>query len=1523
MSLINYDTPNINSCSLVLKPMALENKSFPYNDIADDRRFEELVYSLYNTLINSSKVNGYDQISLMSGVRDKGRDCALFTSGKSTGIIQCKKYQNNLSKQQFGEEITKFILYSLLDPKLIDDRDNFTYFIAVSTGFVLECSDFIDNFNFLISKEKDLHKWINKNLRQPTLKILELDNIYEEVKDILSKIKISKIVPTNLDALLVSNECQHLIPLFFQIRTLIDDKSINKFHRTISDHFNHVLEEPKLKEELIKGSSGLSIETNQLEDVPDSHIERYETQEILDWIINPAERDKLDRDLNICLLAGNAGMGKTVILKDLYDNLFNLNIPVLGLKADKLHAVNLQDLQNKIGLAIPVIDFIEQCKQKYSKTVIIIDQIDALSQSMSSDRNYLHVFKSVIDKFTFDSNVRIIISVRIFDLHYDPSLRIYKNLKAIKVSLLDEDQVIQILEKINIKPLEISPKLLYLLRTPNHLNIFTRLALSFIPDYSITSLQSLYTELYKLKILSIDHQLPITSIKLKKLLFKIASKMFADQVISISEHHFEDYKKELNYLESERLIKKEGSQIQFFHQTFYDFIFAKHFVEKRKKLIEYIKQQDQSILIRSAAKMIISYLREFDPNIYIKDLKSIFNDHEILFHIKHMIYSWLLYQEHPTDKEIELVVEIAIANMDFKVLFFEHAKADEWLPIAIEKNLILLLLNTVDTLQTKTEQTKLSEYHKNNTINFLRNYANRNIEIAWDFLLKIKDQSVKQSVLFTITNWSDTKSFQLFEQCVDFFETDPFGYYHTLQNIAKTHPIYSFKKVEKNLLADQWKDDSNQNHHQEKELLESLSKIIPWKLVDPLIIGLSNDLLFFEQSYKNINEDYIYNNVNFNDKSTLQGKEYYYCLLASSLRELARIKKIEFILFLKKYGTSNSEAILRLVVYAINTSEIIYSDAIYTLFVHLYENKHFMTSSDLGVEFRDVFERSFNSFNTDQQKDIANKIFMLKVPSETKIWTFGTKPKVNLIWGQSQHVLLQRLPKQFFNENPNLKKLSQELQRKFPKFKETYNSSKVLAGMVRRPINDTAYEKMTKTQWIGSFKKYGGQYDPFQEDHLKGGLHEHSWAFRDHIKKQANADNVAIIEQSIGDNTINISYPLLGIIGLTEISYDPVIVYHLFKKITPYLSDVMKNDYYLKILIYLIESHIDNDELINRLVDYALEWNGYKKIEFLDNKKTSIDGLITKGLNTSYGTAASALLFINQKKYEEIVFTTINKILQNGPEEVKALILYRFAYLNKMNRERSFELFTKYLYYENNIYITASSIWSLQYMGNHDFNKLVPIFEKLIKNPLLGENDSKWLFSILYFSYLFEKNDAERLVFLFVKINHFSRLWSIKEIFEHYYHNEHTPSKANTLLYHLLEVEKTNPSEKFKVAYLNLDHLKLDDIAPLLEIFIKLPNFHLSEWLLKYLTAQCNKYPLTAIKIFNLALQNDSLEEKGRYGFQNDKEIITFIVGAFNALKGNDTESKFQRRTLLESFDSVLKDFRYRYASEKILDELI
>ncbi|URC14809.1 ATP-binding protein [Flavobacterium sp. B183] len=1518
MPLVTYEQPFVAALLDENKPMSPANKSFPYNQIADPRRFEQLLYSLYSIRIGESNFEKFDNISLMSGVSEKGRDCALFTCGKSTGLIQCKKHSSNLSIAAFGEEITKFVLYSLLEPTLIDDPDNFTYYIAVSSGFVSACSDFIDNFNQkVIQEQQELQNWITSNLKKPTLQDLkpQQNSLLSTLLDIFSRIKVKKIGPSDLDSLLTLPSCCHLINSFFEVRTVLNEQASEK----VINYLDRTLDEPKIKAALKKSSAALSLEKNHLEEVADSHIERNETQALLNWITEDCTRDDKGRHLNICLLAGNAGMGKTVILKDLYDQLIEDGIPVMGLKADRLVSASIVELQHKIGLAVPMLDFIEQCKEKYPKTVILIDQIDALSQAMSADRNYLRVFKNIIDSYTYDTNIRIVISVRIFDLHYDPSLRIYKHLKTVNTELFTEEQVKSLLDKASIIYTGLSNKLLQLLRTPNHINIFTRLPSAVKSGNSIKNLQDLYAELYKLKVLSVDASVPVQPAELKKVLFKIAAKMFDSQSITVSELQFEDYKKQLNYLESERLIKIEDAQIQFFHETFYDFIFAKRFVEKSLSLYKYIHKEDQSIFIRSAVKMIFNYLRQYAPDIFIDELRKIFCDKKILFHIKQLCFSLLLFLEDVNTEEKTLASKIMLENTDFELLFFEHSRSEKWLELALEKNIINSFLNALkqtDSTKINEERNKIYQHYVSD---FLQSYLEKNNADAWAYILKLNNSYIKETILSRLKNWKDHNAFKLLEQCTDFYKNDPFGYFLAMDKIAEINPEYCLKILKERFLRKEWMETARQTDHQEKKVFKTLSKLIPEKIIDLLLPILIRELEANKHSNSELYDDYFYSDVNLKSDNELHDKGYYYWLLARCLCQTAKKHDSMFLRFAQEHRNSEFEAVLRLLVHALSGSENTYLDEIFKLFKHFYNIKRFMTSSDLGVEYRELLQKSLPLFSQIQLKEITAMIKSLKIPAEAAVYRDRTK-YLNI--GHTKHVLLQRFPDEMIEQNKELRILRLELNRKFKPYKETYRSHNLLAGVVHRPLTDIAYERMSAVQWLKSFKKYNSEREPFQGDSRKGGLYEHVRAFKDFAKKYPTQEKAQIIEKVIQDGEINLEYALYGLEGLCEAEFDAEKIHQLFKKILPSREKFLDKYSFLNIAYYLLKSNIEDAEILDYVILTGKAVEG-KKIDYSKYAETSTRGLLTAGINTIYGRAAKNLIFLQIDKYEDLIFPAVQDMLQNGPDEQKATIVHYFAYLNKINRERSFNIFSDHLKKEDNVYVLASAIWSMQYMGNHDFKKLVPIYRKLISCNSLGKEDSRWLFSILHLSYLLQKEGAEELLFNLIAVNSSAGSSSFNLIFEHFYFNEESPDRSNKVLMYILEADKADPDEKLQIFYSEFETLKLDDISEFLAHYIKSPKFQFSGSLVRYLTWQCSHNPVLCINLFNMAVESDNHNLHRDRGYQRDHETTRFIIGAFNSLKESGKESKKLRKQLLQSFDKLLRDYNSRKTSEKVLEELI
>lgn len=1517
MHLVNFIEPEINEDQN--KPLPTDNLSFPYTAIANPRRFEELLYSIYKLKIERHELNNYSSISLMSGIAEQGRDSVLFRDGKAHGVIQCKKYTSNLSKDEFGKEITKLVLYSLLDDRIIYDPNDFTYYIAVAKDFTADCQSLIDDFNNQILNEPNLEVWLSSNLKMPTLQALTMGDYKNEVRNILSKIKVEKIVPQDLDLELINKP--ELQPLFFSVRSVTDNSGTEK----ILNILNGDLSKSEVTKQLFNGSISLFSERNNFEDIENSHIPRGEMEQLINWVQSDVKKDANGKIQNICLLAAPAGFGKTVILKDFFSTCQSLAIPILGLKTDKLYSYTITDLQNSIGLTLPVFDFIERCKALYPLTVIVIDQIDALSQSMSSDRRYMDVFKGFINRFENDANVKIIISVRNQDLNYDPSLRQFRKNNTIHVSKLSSEQLFEQLSKIGITKNQISNKLLELLRIPNNLNIFSRIA-SSDNSLKVTSIEELYTELWNQKVLQIPNRIKTNKSKVRKALYIIADKMFKTQRITISVYQLEDLSDEITYLESEQLIKREDKQLQFFHQSFYDFVFAKQFVENNLNLLTYIKDSEQSIHIRSAVKMIITYLRDYDPVIYDNYAKQIFSDNEIFFHIKHIVFLNILSQSNPTSAELELVKACLENSWNYEVLFFEQAYSSNWLNFAIN-NSLLELLNGEITKINKPKHEMLGEDFEEVTwdikVHFLQKYILLNNTRAWHYFKQIEDTRIIQRILYSITDWSTPEPFIMLAKCPDFINTENWSYYHVLENILKYNEDFVLN-ILKQTLPQHYKRGNSKRDYDEREVLKFLSKLAPQKLFPVLFECMNKDLDKKCGLNDHLIRDWTYSHTDLSDEEHNIGREYLYQILAYCLKKTASSYKDDFLEFFKIHKSSNHYAVLRLLLFSLTGNEQLYTKEIVELFELFRKLGLLKSRDDLEHELRALVEKSFLFMTDEQKKVILNTIQNYRDQSELGTWTDDKgKTTLHFQWGLSKYFWLLRIPSEVIRTDPELNKALMELRRRFPNQKDIPMRRSVLAGSVHSPIPAKAHNFMKKKHWLRSFRKYDCDTNRWGKDFLKGGRTELSSAFQSVVEKDPSHEKLEIITDIIDSEDIPIEFAVSGLYGWMQSSADLNLILPTFIKVL--VKDPLnKSSYKTSIAGSLATLENIPEKLIDYLVETSLLFEKETLIPYeSDNTETGVGGLVTKGINTSYGSAANYLTSIGDMKFKNIVFDTITNILKNGPPESRAIIYFRFYYLTKLDREKAFDLFVSSLNKETNIYVIASAIQSLQYFRSKGLKILDVPFTSLIGSGSIGSEDSDYLFTIFYGSYLHDQDGAKALLETLLNSGNCSRSKAIGDIIKYYYTVEGSKQKNDDLLGYIMSKVDEEDFEDISWNFYNAGHVALQDIYEFVKRFIQSKYFKLTDQFIEYLHTQCGKFPFLSVELFDSALINNKLELDKRHSYQIDEKATKFIVSAFEAITDNDDYSKDFRKKLLQSFDRLITDLRFRRNQEKILGELI
>jgi len=232
--------------NFIAKPLIFEKQvGFPYHDL-QPRDFERLVYCLFRKEILHNFNQDFNDIQLMQGVGERGRDSLLLKNGESVGLIQCKRYKNNIDVSEVGKEIIKFFLYYTQDNNLIPNINNFTYIFAVSYGFSEKALNLINSLSSNTYDKKQVERWAREIITKTTsLKTIRFDAIKDVLFQTLNKVHFRRIVPDDLN--LMIEKYLEVKNMFFELKSIID---IGSFEKLLSDR-------EKMKIEIINASSNL------------------------------------------------------------------------------------------------------------------------------------------------------------------------------------------------------------------------------------------------------------------------------------------------------------------------------------------------------------------------------------------------------------------------------------------------------------------------------------------------------------------------------------------------------------------------------------------------------------------------------------------------------------------------------------------------------------------------------------------------------------------------------------------------------------------------------------------------------------------------------------------------------------------------------------------------------------------------------------------------------------------------------------------------------------------------------------------------------------------------------------------------------------------------------------------------------------------------------------------------------------------------------------------------------------------
>lgn len=1324
------------------KPIAFANNSFPYLALAP-RRFEELIYAIFRSELENQNFDlKFDSIMLMSGVSEQGRDCSIYKINEPVGLIQCKRYATAVSRQECIDEILKFLLHATIDESLVPKAGPIQYYFIATSGFGNTATDFLPRFAEYASDDAEIASRCEK-VKKDFVGLADLDISVKlpYIKSLIARIKVTPVNRVDLDSYLSREHNLPLVASFFEVKAVLNKEGSEALEKLVHYVTEGILPLPDQFAIQVAFLNASSVVRNQTKQFGRSigHIQRDIVNDIISSLDQPTKRGHA----NVGFVVGSAGMGKSVVMSDLLTYLEEHNIPALAIKSDRQNGVSLIDLQTKLGLTFPIVSGIKKLANEKSKFVLLIDQLDVLSQSFATNKEYLHTILNLISELKNHEGVNIIVSVRKFDLEHNQDLRVLTSMggkKEYVVGELNVDEVNKVLNNLGPNPIRISPTLQKLLRTPKNLDVF---CLVFHPEIETGSLNSefdLYDLLWRRIIIEQGRAQNLTMVA--DFVYGFTEAIEKRSTLAVPRIIFDDqFALELNFLLSQGLVVSSDSEVQFFHQSFFDYALARQFQETKRDLLEFILAQDNSISIRSTVRAVLHYLSLVEvPKTYYRITRGILSSHVVTYNMK-LIVVESIARNLPKNNELYAGIEQDFVLKDsFAMALFENIDNGDLFEASINLNWLDMFLNEnvrsierwlvnwmgrSDRLRLWMARRGKERFGYDARLNIVHRLVQNKINyqpvptLTWlksTSCIKDKDRFVFR-ILYSFTRWEIPQSFEILNSVIHLMKRDRFSTFHILSNISNYNASMAFDFYKNHVFSpiefckDTYKFP-NPDHH-ESEFLRKVIAASPDIVLSqylPLIDAMASKSISIAQT-----DDYFFTEMNlmfFDYKDSGSRDNDLLSHLIDACVKLAGDDIPSFEALFKIYQKTQSAAIQIILFYGLKVDAQKYSSLVYQSICFVHEKTLFDLDGNFGTYFRSLLGTGFEFLNDTGKQNVMNMVVQIQPDHDKKVIQFNGKRHYPKWTGSLKLKFFQVIPDDSINNYPNAKKEFDELKRKFVK-PILDEPSGIRTYGIRPPLKGEAYSKMSLSNWKESFIKYNKEREhEFGSD--KGGLTEHSRAFGEQvaIKPEFFYD---FISQILDDTTISPVYSFSGLDGLIKAGYNPEKVEALYLKLIP-LSDTRFD---VLQLIWHSSYLIEKGRLHDTILEFLIKQGEENEDPTVDD---SDDSPIQTGINSVRGACADRLLRLASINYSDRMREVVKKLAEDPAAPVRIIVLSNLQYLLRHDREEIFKLFKAILNDESHKEFWTVSITTAQYLVESHFESMRWYFDAMMADEELAKD---------------------------------------------------------------------------------------------------------------------------------------------------------------------------------------------------------
>ncbi|MEY6434262.1 hypothetical protein ABC977_17865, partial [Thioalkalicoccus limnaeus] len=389
--------------------------------------------------------------------------------------------------------------------------------------------------------------------------------------------------------------------------------------------------------------------------IGDLALPRREADQAIGILLDP------DQSTRSFFLVGPAGMGKTGATGQIVRRIADTGWPILPFRLDRLDPTQrpAEIGRQLLGREKSPVAILAGLAAD-GDCLLVIEQLDAVSVVSGRRPEVFDAVAALVREARVHANMRLLLVCRAFDLENDARLRDLREQEktratTISVGPLDQEQVKQVVAHLDLPPEQFTPSQIELLRLPLNLAILAGVTAGNDGEpFGFSSAKDLYDTFWRrkrsdlLQVLS-DHN------AFEVLLYALCEAMNERQTLSVPRGCLPPGDADLDRLVSADVCARQGSRIGFFHEGFFDYVFARRFSETGEPLLNLLRSAEQDLFRRSQVRQILAYRRDDDFDAYLRDLGDCLAAPDVRFHIKKLMIGVVGQVSDPRPEEWEIL----------------------------------------------------------------------------------------------------------------------------------------------------------------------------------------------------------------------------------------------------------------------------------------------------------------------------------------------------------------------------------------------------------------------------------------------------------------------------------------------------------------------------------------------------------------------------------------------------------------------------------------------------------------------------------------------------------------------------------------------------------------------------------------------------------------------------------------------------------------------------------------------------